>query len=89
MRIAASKQAVVVRMPAVDLGCICFLPEMRRLIARFPQQIKVNFTARPFSLALNRQVVPFVLATTDDSPVMRKIRWSLRAALQRNPPERL
>jgi len=81
MRIAASKQAVVVRMPAVDLGCLCFLPEMRRLMALFPQKIKVNLVSRPCSLTLSRQVVPFVLATTDEGPVMRKIKRSLRAAV--------
>lgn len=85
MRIAASKQAVVVRMPAVDLGCLCFLPEMRRLMALFPQQIKVNLASHPCSLALSRQVVPFVLATTDDGLVMRKVRRSLRAAVKEHP----
>lgn len=89
MRISASRHAVLVRMPAVDLGCVCFLPEMRRLMALFPQQIKMHLVSHSCSLALSRQLVPFVLATTDDSPVMRKIRRSLRAALQRNPPERL
>lgn len=80
MRLAQPKQAVVVRMPAVDLGSLCFLPEMRRLMALFPQQIKVSLVSYPCSLALSRQVVPFVLATTDDGLLMRKLRRSLHAA---------
>ncbi len=81
MKIAASRRAVVVRMPAVDLGCLCFLPEMQRLMALFPQQIKMNLASPPCFLALSRQVVPFVLATTADSPALRKVRHSLRAAV--------
>lgn len=88
MRIAASKQALVVRMPAVDLGGLCFLPEMRRLMALFPQQIKVNLVSHPCILALSRQVVPFVLATTDNGSVMRKVRRSLRAAFKEQPQAR-
>lgn len=88
MRIAASKQAVVVRMPAADLGCLCFLPEFQRLMARFRQQIKVNLVTAPHFLALSRQVVPFVLATTGDARVLHKVRRSLRAALKQHPQDR-
>ena len=87
MRIAASKQAVVVRMPEVDLGCLCFLPEFQRLMARFRQQIKVNLVSPPHFLALSRQVVPFVLATTGDAPALHKVRRSLRAALKQHPQD--
>ncbi|MBE0541908.1 MAG: hypothetical protein IH623_11020 [Verrucomicrobia bacterium] len=87
MRIAASKQAVVVRIPAVDLGTLCFLPEFQRLMARFRQQIKVNFVTAPHFLALSRQVVPFVLATTGDARVLHKVRRSLRAALKQHPQD--
>ena len=88
MRIAASKQAVVVRMPAADLGCLCFLPEVQRLMARFPQQIKVNLLSPPCFLALSRQVVPFVLATTGDAPALHRVRRSLRAAVKEHPQDR-
>jgi hypothetical protein len=88
MRIAASKQAVVVRMPAADLGCLCFLPEVQRLMARFPQRIKVNLISQPYFLALSRQVVPFVLATTGDAPALHRVRRSLRAAVKEHPQDR-
>jgi hypothetical protein len=88
MRIVASKQAVVVRMPEVDLGCLCFLPEFQRLMARFRQQIKVNLVSVPHFLALSRQVVPFVLATTGDAPALHEVRRSLRAALKQHPQDR-
>lgn len=79
-----SKQVIVVRMPAADLGCLCFLPEVRQLMVRFPQQVKVNFVSSPTFLAFNRQVVPFVLATADEAPVLRKMRRSLRAFLEQD-----
>lgn len=85
MRIAPSKQAVVVRMPLVDLGCLCFLPDVQRLMARFPRHIKVNLVSPPYLLALNRQVIPFVLATTGDAPALHKLRHSLRAVLEQHP----
>ena len=85
MRIAPPKQAVVVRMPLVDLGCLCFLPEVQRLLARFPRQIKVNLVSPPYLFALNRQVVPFVLATTAEAPALDKLRRSLRAFLEQHP----
>ena len=85
MRITPSKPAVVVRMPLVDLGCLCFLPDVQRLMARFPRQIKVNLVSPPYLLAFNRQVIPFVLATTGDAPALHKLRRSLRAGLERHP----
>ncbi len=75
---------VLVRMSAVELGCLCFLPEVRQLMARFPEQVKVNFLSPPSFFALSHQVIPFVLATTGDAPVLRKMRHSLRAFLE-NP----
>ena len=83
MRIMPAKRAVLVRMPAADLGCLCFLPEVRQLMARFPQQVKVNLVSPPSFVAFGRQVVPFVLATTDNAPVLHKLRRSLRAFLKR------
>jgi hypothetical protein len=78
----------MVRMSAADLGCLCFLPEMQRLMARFPQQIKVNFVSQPYFLALSRQVVPLVLATTGDAPALHKVRRSLLAAFDERTPDR-
>ncbi len=82
MKIAVSKQVFLVQMPATDLGCLCFLPEVRRLMAGFPQLMKVNIVSSPTFIALSTPVVPFVLATTDQSPVLRKMRRSLQAFLQ-------
>ncbi len=84
MRIAASKQVLLVRMPTTDLGCLCFLPEVRQLMARFPQLVKVNFVSSSTFIALSAQVVPFILVTTDEAPVLCKMRRSLRAFLERD-----
>jgi hypothetical protein len=80
---------MVVRMPLVDLGCLCLLPDFRRLMARFPQHIKVNLFFPPYRLALNRQVIPFVLATGKGVPILEKLCRSLRVSLGAYPPERI
>jgi len=83
MRIAQSRQVMVVQMPLVDLGCLCLLPDFRRLMARFPQHIKVNMLFPPYRLALSRQVIPFVLRTGNGVPILEKLRRSLQASLVR------
>lgn len=88
MRLVASRRGVMVRMPAADLGCLCFLPEMQRLMALFPQQIKVNFVSQPYFLALSRQVVPLVMATRGNAPALHKVRRSLLAAFDEHTPDR-
>lgn len=89
MRIAQARQVMVVQMPLVDLGCLCLLPDFRRLMARFPQHIKVNMLFPPYRLALSRQVIPFVLRTGNGAPILEKLRRSLRASLVRHPAEPL
>lgn len=84
VKIAVSKQVVLVQIPAADLGCLCFLPEVRGLMARFPQLMKVNIVSSPTFIALSTPVVPFLLATTGESPVLCKVRRSLRAFLKHN-----
>lgn len=85
MKIGHSSKVMVVQMPLVDLGCLCLLPDFRQLMARFPQHIKVNLFSPPYCLALNRQVVPLVLATRKDAPILEKLRRSLRASLGQHP----
>ena len=85
MKIARSRQVMVVQMPLVDLGCLCLLPDFRQLMARFPQHIKVNMLFPPYRLAMNRQVVPFVLAAGNGPPILEKLRRSLRASLGQHP----
>jgi len=85
MKIARSRQVMVVQMPLVDLGCLCLLPDFRQLMALFPRHIKVNMFFPPYRLALNRQVVPFVLATGNGAPILEKLRRSLRASLGQHP----
>ena len=75
---------MVVQMPLVDLGCLCLLPDFRQLMARFPRHIKVNMFLPPYRLALNRQVVPFVLAARNGAPIW-KTAPSLRASLGQHP----
>ena len=87
MKIARSRQVMVVQMPLVDLGCLCLLPDFRQLMARFPQHIKVNMFFPPYRLALNRQVVPFVLAARKGAPILEKLRRSLQACLGQHPVE--
>jgi hypothetical protein len=82
MKIGRASQVVVVQMPLVDLGCLCLLPDFRQLMARFPQHIKVNLFFPPYRLALNRQVVPFVLAARKGAPILEKLRRSLQASLR-------
>jgi hypothetical protein len=74
-------------MPLVDLGCLCLLPDFGQLMARFPRHIKVNMFFPPYRLAMSRQVIPFVLATGNDAPILEKLRRSLRASLVRYPAE--
>jgi len=85
MRLAACRRAVTVRMPAAELGSLCFLPEMQQLMALFPKQIKVNLLSPPHFLALTRQVVPLVLATPGDAPALHKLRRTLRTVLNKRP----
>jgi len=85
MRITPSRRALVVQMPPIDLGCLCLLPDFRQLMARFPRHIKVNMVLAPYCLALRWQVVPFVLATRNQAPVLEKLRRSLRASLEQEP----
>ncbi|ODU24620.1 MAG: hypothetical protein ABS95_01665 [Verrucomicrobia bacterium SCN 57-15] len=84
VRITVSRQVLLVQMTTTDLGCLCFLPEVRQLMARFPQLMKVNFLSSPTFIALSAPVVPFFLATTEESPVLCKLRRSLRAFLERD-----
>jgi len=85
MNIVQSGRALVVQMPLIDLGCLCLLPDFRQLMARFPRHIKVNMVLTPYCLALNWQVVPFVLATRNQAPALEKLRRSLRASLEQQP----
>ena len=85
MKIARSRQVMVVQMPLVDLGCLCLLPDFRQLMARFPKHIKVNMLFPPYRLALSRQVVPFVLRTANGAPILEKLRRSLQASLVPHP----
>ena len=85
MKIGRSRQVMVVQMPLVDLGCLCLLPDFRQLMARFPRHIKVNMVFPPYRLALNRQVVPFVLAASKGAPILEKLRRSLQASVGQHP----
>ena len=85
MRITQARRVLVVHLPLIDLGCLCLLPDFRQLMARFPRQIKVNILLAPHYLALKRQVVPFVLATQNQAPVLQKLRRSLRACSELCP----
>jgi hypothetical protein len=81
MRIAMAKQVLLLRMPATDLGALCFLPEMRQFVARFPGQVKVNLATEPSFLALSQQVVPLVMAVSSEAAVLCQVQRSLRQFL--------
>lgn len=81
VKIVVSKQVFLVQMPTTDLGCLCLLPEVRGIMARFPQLMKVNIVSSPTFIALSTPVVPLLLATTGESPVLCKLRHSLQAFL--------
>jgi hypothetical protein len=79
MKITVSNGVFLVRMPTTDLGCLCFLPEVRQLMARFPELTKINFVSPPTFIAVSAPVVPFMLATRDESPVLSRLRRTLRS----------
>lgn len=80
-----AKQVLLLRMPARDLGALCFLPEMRQFLACFPGQVKVNLAAESSFLALSHQVVPFVLAVPSEAAILCKVQRSLRQFLTPSP----
>lgn len=87
MKITSCKQAVVLHLPPLDLGYLCFLPEMQRLMAQFPRQFRVNLLSPPCFLALTRPIVPLLLATPTHAPVLLNVQRSLRTAFDNIPPD--
>jgi hypothetical protein len=85
MKIKGQSQTVILTMPQVDLLLTCMVPEFRSLLARFPNQIKVQATQLPCQLFINRMVVPFFLNTKSNWHAMSRIRESLKVL----PPSRV
>ncbi len=78
MRLAGSKQVVVLTIPQAELLLLFLVPEFRSLLGQFPFLIKAQFAAEPCQLFIHKAMVPFVLDTQSNFASMVRLRESLK-----------